>query len=43
MISFFRSAALAALVAVGIVSYFGIGQIIGAFRLSEFKAAMKRG
>jgi putative peptidoglycan lipid II flippase len=38
-----RYAALAALVAVGIVSYFGIGQIIGAFRLSEFKAAMKRG
>jgi putative peptidoglycan lipid II flippase len=38
-----RYGALAALIAVGIVSYFGIGQIIGAFRLSEFKAAMRRG
>jgi putative peptidoglycan lipid II flippase len=38
-----RYAALAALIAVGIVSYFGIGQLIGAFRLSEFKSALKRG
>ncbi|OIP82750.1 MAG: murein biosynthesis integral membrane protein MurJ [Rhodobacterales bacterium CG2_30_65_12] len=30
------------LVAAGAVSYFGIGQLIGAFRLAEFKAAMKR-
>ncbi|MGH1353915.1 MAG: murein biosynthesis integral membrane protein MurJ [Thalassovita sp.] len=38
-----RYAALAALIAIGIISYFGIGQLIGAFRLSEFKAALKRG
>ena len=38
-----RYGALAALIGVGIISYFGIGQIIGAFRLSEFKAAMRRG
>mgnify|MGYP000283016135 FL=1 len=33
---------LLALVGAGIVSYFGIGQIIGAFRLSEFKRNLKR-
>lgn len=38
-----RYGALATLISVGIISYFGIGQIIGAFRLSEFKAAMRRG
>jgi len=30
------------LIAVGIVSYFGIGQIIGAFRLAEFKRTLRR-
>jgi putative peptidoglycan lipid II flippase len=29
-------------VSVGMGGYFIIGQIIGAFRLSEFKAAMRR-
>ncbi|WP_323786261.1 murein biosynthesis integral membrane protein MurJ [Thalassovita sp.] len=38
-----RYGALAALVFLGIVSYFVIGQVIGAFRLSEFKSAMRRG
>ncbi|MGJ8617021.1 MAG: murein biosynthesis integral membrane protein MurJ [Sulfitobacter sp.] len=38
-----RGIALLILISVGIVSYFGIGQIIGAFRLSEFKGAMRRG
>ncbi len=33
---------LIALVAAGMVSYFGIGQVIGAFRLSEFKRNLKR-
>ena len=37
-----RYAALAALVAIGIISYFAIGQIIGAFRLGEFRAALRR-
>jgi len=38
-----RYLALAILVGVGMVSYFAIGQAIGAFRLSEFRAAMRRG
>ena len=33
-----RYAALAALIAIGIVSYFGAGTAIGAFRLSDFRA-----
>ena len=37
-----RYLALLALVMVGIVSYFGIGQIIGAFKLGEFRRAMRR-
>ena len=37
-----RYAALAALIALGIGSYFGIAQVIGAFRLSEIKGALKR-
>lgn len=37
-----RYLALAALVALGIVIYFGIGQMIGAFRLAEFGAVMRR-
>jgi putative peptidoglycan lipid II flippase len=27
----------------GIISYFGIGQLVGAFRLAEFRRAMRRG
>ncbi|WP_319825676.1 murein biosynthesis integral membrane protein MurJ [Thalassovita sp.] len=38
-----RYGALAALIVVGIVSYFGAGQLIGAFRLSEFKRNLRRG
>jgi len=34
--------ALAILVVLGIVAYFGIGHLIGAFRLSEFRRALKR-
>lgn len=37
-----RWLALGALVASGIVSYFGFGTLIGAFRLAEFKAALRR-
>ena len=37
-----RYGALTVLVAVGIASYFVIGQKIGAFRISEFKSAMRR-
>jgi putative peptidoglycan lipid II flippase len=33
-----RYAALAGLIAIGIVSYFGIGAAIGAFKLSDFRA-----
>lgn len=38
-----RSLALLMLVMAGIVSYFGLGALIGAFRLSDFRAAMRRG
>ncbi|AKS45076.1 putative peptidoglycan lipid II flippase [Octadecabacter temperatus] len=38
-----RYFALAVVVFIGIASYFGIGHLMGAFRLSEFKAAMRRG
>jgi putative peptidoglycan lipid II flippase len=37
-----RYFALLILVAGGIVSYFSIGHLLGAFRLSEFKSAMRR-
>ncbi|MBL3568686.1 murein biosynthesis integral membrane protein MurJ [Rhodovulum sulfidophilum] len=37
-----RYPALAGLVALGIVSYFGLGHALGAFRLSEFRRAMRR-
>jgi putative peptidoglycan lipid II flippase len=37
-----RYVALAILVASGIISYFGIGTLIGAFRLSDFKSAVRR-
>ncbi|MDX8347047.1 murein biosynthesis integral membrane protein MurJ [Cognatiyoonia sp. IB215446] len=37
-----RYAALLALVLIGIGSYFGIGQMIGAFKLSEFRRSLRR-
>jgi len=37
-----RYLALLALVMTGIVSYFGLGALIGAFRLSDFTSAMRR-
>lgn len=37
-----RYLALLILVTIGIASYFAIGQLIGAFRLSEFRAALRR-
>lgn len=38
-----RYGALALLVGAGILSYFGLGQLLGAFRLSEFRSALRRG
>ncbi|MFC2970128.1 murein biosynthesis integral membrane protein MurJ [Acidimangrovimonas pyrenivorans] len=35
--------ALLILIGVGVVSYFGIGAAIGAFRLSDFRSALRRG
>lgn len=37
-----RYLALLGLVALGMVSYFGFGQLVGAFRLAEFRRAMSR-
>jgi putative peptidoglycan lipid II flippase len=37
-----RYAALAGLIAIGIVSYFGVGAAIGAFRLSDFRALRRQ-
>jgi len=37
-----RGLALLAVITVGAVSYFGAGALIGAFRLSDFKSAMRR-
>jgi putative peptidoglycan lipid II flippase len=37
-----RYVALSALVALGGVSYFGFGALLGAFRLSDFRAALRR-
>jgi len=37
-----RGLGLIALLTIGAVSYFGIGHLIGAFRLSEFKGAVRR-
>ncbi|PWE26562.1 murein biosynthesis integral membrane protein MurJ [Pararhodobacter marinus] len=38
-----RYLAVLAMVLSGIVVYFGVGALIGAFRLSDFRSAMKRG
>jgi putative peptidoglycan lipid II flippase len=37
-----RYAALALLVAIGMAAYFGFGQLLGAFRLAEFRRAVRR-
>ncbi|GAA0308458.1 murein biosynthesis integral membrane protein MurJ [Rhodovulum strictum] len=37
-----RYAALAGLVGIGMVAYFGAGHLLGAFRLSEFRRALSR-
>ena len=37
-----RYGALAFVVIIGIIGYFVIGRLIGAFRVSEFKSAMRR-
>ena len=37
-----RYLALTLLVLIGIISYFGIGQLIGAFKLSDFRRSMRR-
>ena len=38
-----RMLALLVLIVAGMISYFGLGALIGAFRLSDFRAAMRRG
>ena len=38
-----RGIALLILIALAAISYFGTGQWIGAFKLGEFKRALKRG
>ena len=38
-----RYLALLVLVSTGILSYFGLGQVLGAFRLSDFRGALRRG
>ena len=40
--AWWRALALAVLIAIGMASYFAAGQLVGAFRLSEFRAAMRR-
>ena len=35
--------ALLILIAIGAVTYFGIGHLIGAFRIGEFRHALRRG
>jgi putative peptidoglycan lipid II flippase len=38
-----RVAALGAMVGTGVLVYFGAGAVLGAFRLADFRAAMRRG
>lgn len=40
--AWWRGLALLALIFVGVVTYFGAGQAIGAFKLSEFRQALRR-
>lgn len=37
-----RYGALAVLILIGMTTYFGLGHLVGAFRLSEFRAALRR-
>ena len=39
---FIRYLALVALVMIGIISYFGLGHVLGAFKLSDFKRNLRR-
>ncbi len=41
--SWWRGIGLLLLILIAAISYFGSGQIIGAFKLGEFKRALKRG
>jgi putative peptidoglycan lipid II flippase len=41
-IPWWRALALMVLIVIGCLSYFGLGHVIGAFRLSEFRSAMRR-
>lgn len=43
ILPWWRGLGLLILMAIGAVAYFGAGQMLGAFKLSEFKAAMRRG
>ena len=38
-----RYLALTLLVVISVLAYFGLGQLFGAFRLAEFKSALRRG
>ncbi|MEP3332533.1 murein biosynthesis integral membrane protein MurJ [Sedimentitalea sp.] len=38
-----RYLALAGVIGVGILTYFGVGHLIGAFRLAEFRSSLRRG
>ena len=40
---FWRYPALAVLLGLGMISYFGCGQALGAFKLREFRSALRRG
>ena len=42
-LAWWRALALAVLIGIGMLVYFGSGQLFGAFRLSEFRAALRRG
>lgn len=42
LVPWWRGLGLFILLAIGAVAYFGSGQLFGAFKLSEFKAAMRR-
>tara|TARA_R110002110_G_scaffold18457_15_gene77356 strand:+ start:856 stop:2397 length:1542 start_codon:yes stop_codon:yes gene_type:complete len=42
-IPWWRGLTLLILIMIGALSYFGVGQLIGAFKLAEFKRALRRG
>ena len=37
-----RYGALAILVGIGMIGYFGIGQLVGAFQMADIRAALRR-